>query len=64
MTATKVPARHVCTDCNGTGADAKKTAAARKNGRCDDLSYVRCWTCNGNGLDPAAFFDWHEGATR
>lgn len=45
-----------CEDCNGTGADQKKTKAladkdaefahrVRHHG-----SFVRCWTCNGNGL--------------
>ena len=43
----------ICTDCNGTGANAAKTAAARKTGACDKHSYIRCWTCNGNGLEPA-----------
>lgn len=49
-------AGHLCTDCNGTGADAAKTMAARKSGQADSRSYIRCWTCNGNGLDPAAYF--------
>ena len=39
---------HLCPDCQGTGA--KKVHA--------DGSYTRCWTCNGNGLDPAAYFRW------
>jgi hypothetical protein len=21
-----------------------------------DAGYIRCWACNGNGLDPAAYF--------
>lgn len=41
-----------CTDCNGTGADAAKTVAARADGRIDGKAYIRCWTCNGNGLEP------------
>jgi hypothetical protein len=45
-----------CADCNGSGADPAKTAAARRTGACDSGSYIRCWTCNGNGLNPAAFF--------
>jgi DnaJ-class molecular chaperone len=46
---------HKCPDCKGTGADAKKTAIHRKK-EGDKHSYIRCWTCNGNGLDPSAFF--------
>lgn len=42
-----------CEDCNGTGANAAKTEAARKSGVCDKYSYIRCWTCNGNGIEPA-----------
>ncbi len=40
-----------CLDCNGTGADAKKTAARNKL-ESSATGYIRCWTCNGNGLDP------------
>lgn len=47
---------HLCPDCNGTGADRARTLAARRRGSCDRGSYVRCWTCNGNGLDPTAYF--------
>lgn len=47
-----------CPDCKGTGADAKKTADARRKGLLDGGAYIRCWTCNGNGLDPAAYFRW------
>jgi hypothetical protein len=42
-----------CKDCNGTGADPKKTEVYMKT-----ISYkmqgghIRCWTCNGNGLEP------------
>lgn len=43
---------HLCSDCGGTGADAKKTKALRDSSG----GYVMCWTCNGNGLDPAAYF--------
>jgi len=56
--------RIICEDCGGTGRDANKTAALAK----EDAefrhrvkhhgSYVRCWSCNGNGLDPAAYFRW------
>lgn len=46
-----------CKDCKGSGMDATKTQAARKTGLCDKHSYVRCWMCNGNGLDPEAFFN-------
>ena len=49
---------HLCTGCNGTGADRAKTLAARSRGDCDGRAYIRCWTCNGNGLDPAAYFRW------
>ena len=45
-----------CPDCHGSGADAAKTAAARKRGDCDRLSYIRCWSCNGNGNDTAQDF--------
>ncbi len=45
-------AGHRCPDCKGTGADTAKTLAAPRS----DTGYVRCWTCNGNGLDPAAYF--------
>jgi DnaJ-class molecular chaperone len=45
-----------CPDCKGTGADAKKTQQARKTGLCDSRSYIRCWTCNGNGNDTYADF--------
>lgn len=52
-----------CPDCHGTGADAKKTAEARKRGICDHASYIRCWNCNGNGNDPAEdfFTNRHHG---
>lgn len=45
-----------CPDCKGTGQDAEKTKKARKTGVCDKHSYIRCWNCNGNGLDPWAYF--------
>jgi len=47
-----------CPDCKGTGADQAKTADARRKGICDRHSYIRCWSCNGNGLDPVAYFRW------
>jgi hypothetical protein len=37
-----------CSACNGTGR-----AKTLKDG-----SYIRCWPCSGNGLDPAAYFRW------
>lgn len=49
-------AGRLCPDCNGTGADRARTLAARRCGVADGHSYIRCWTCNGNGLDPAAYF--------
>lgn len=53
---------NLCTDCGGTGADRSKTIAARKTGSIDGRSYIRCWACNGNGLDPAAYFRWSRVA--
>lgn len=49
---------HLCPDCGGTGADAAKTSSAYKTGVLSSSSggYIRCWACNGNGLDPAAYF--------
>lgn len=49
---------NLCPDCGGTGADAEKTRAAYKSGHLSKSSggHIRCWTCNGNGLDPAAYF--------
>lgn len=47
---------HLCPHCNGTGADIARTRAMRKTGHIDSRSYIRCWNCNGNGLDPAAYF--------
>lgn len=47
---------HLCPDCKGTGADANKTKEARRKGLADSRSFVACWTCNGNGLDPSAYF--------
>lgn len=49
---------HLCPDCKGTGADAAKTAAMQKR-EGDRHAYIRCWSCNGNGLDPTAFFRNH-----
>lgn len=49
-------AGHLCPLCDGTGADRARTLAARRTGQCDRASYIRCWNCNGNGLDPAAYF--------
>lgn len=49
---------HLCRDCGGTGADRAKTHAAARKGLLSGGGYIRCWTCNGNGLDPAAYFSW------
>jgi hypothetical protein len=39
-----------CKPCKGTGIkDAKIN---------NDGTYYRCWHCNGNGLDPAFYFNW------
>lgn len=43
---------NLCADCRGTGCNIEKTLARPAS----DSGYVRCWTCNGNGLDPAAYF--------
>ena len=45
---------HLCKDCAGTGANIKKTLARPEW----ESGYVRCHTCNGNGLDPAKYFSW------
>lgn len=57
---------HPCPSCNGTGRDEQKTAAHverdaefRHRVKCHG-SYIRCWNCNGNGLDPAAYFRWSK----
>lgn len=39
-----------CRACAGTGKDPNKPKV--------DEGYIRCWECNGNGLDPAAYFTW------
>lgn len=41
-----------CPSCKGSGRDEKKTITARKKGICDEHSYIWCWTCNGNGVEP------------
>ena len=51
-----------CPDCNGTGADHAKTAAMRKR-EPSASGYIMCWACNGNGLDPAAYFRWSTPST-
>ena len=53
---------NLCSDCNGTGADRAETIAARRRGSCDSRAYIRCRTCSGNGLDPAAYFRWSRNA--
>jgi DnaJ-class molecular chaperone len=41
-----------CNSCKGTGAkDGKRRA---------DGTWIRCWACNGNGLDPAEYFNWKK----
>lgn len=47
-----------CDACGGTGRDESKTAAAIERRQIDAPAYIRCWPCNGNGLDPAKFFNW------
>ena len=55
-----------CLDCNGTGRDENKTKImAKKDAEFrysvkHHGSYVRCWTCNGNGFDPAEYFNWSK----
>ena len=51
-----------CPDCKGTGTDAAKTAALYKR-EPRASGTIRCWTCNGNGLDPAAYFRWSKPST-
>ncbi len=53
---------HLCADCNGTGADASKTDKALQTGRIDKGSHIRCNPCNGNGLNPAAYFRPYNAA--
>jgi len=49
-----------CSHCSGTGADAKKTAVMRKREN-DPIAYVRCWHCNGDGLEPPyPYENWKE----
>lgn len=46
----------ICLSCNGTGRDEKKTLQTAKGDAefrhrvKHHGSYVRCWTCNGNGV--------------
>lgn len=57
---------HLCKDCGGSGKDAKKTEAKARS----DVefkyrvkhhgTYVMCWSCNGNGTDPAEYFRWAD----
>lgn len=55
---------HLCPDCKGTGRDEAKTEARAAEDAVfrhrvkHHGSYIRCWTCNGNGLDPAEYFRW------
>jgi DnaJ-class molecular chaperone len=46
----------LCPDCKGTGANIKKTLKIASW----DSGYVRCWSCNGSGLDPAELFRWGD----
>lgn len=68
MNDVKLPAPltkgHLCGDCNGTGADAAKTRAAYESRLLSKSSggYISCWSCNGNGLDPAAYFRPYSNA--
>lgn len=41
----------LCADCQGTGKDSAKTEAY-KLAHPGASGYVRCWTCNGNGVAP------------
>jgi hypothetical protein len=52
-----------CPQCNGTGCDEAKTAAMRKREPASTGS-IRCWNCNGNGLDPAAYFRWNDATDK
>jgi hypothetical protein len=53
-----------CSDCGGSGRDdAKTNAKAQEDAEFRHRvkhhgTYVRCWTCNGNGNDPAEDFRW------
>lgn len=53
----RAPKLHLCEACGGTGIDRKRTAADK---HLDAGAYYRCWPCNGNGLDPAAYFRWSD----
>lgn len=46
----------ICPHCNGTGRDAAKTARAIISGFIPKDSWVRCWSCHGNGNDTLADF--------
>lgn len=50
-------AGRLCKTCKGTGADIERTLQMPRG----DIGYARCWPCNGNGLDPAEYFNWTEG---
>lgn len=47
---------HLCASCKGTGADIAKTMKLTPS----DTGYIRCWDCNGQGLDPAEYFRWGD----
>ncbi len=44
-----------CQNCKGTGRDDLETAAMYKR-ETSSSGYIQCRACNGNGLDPAAYF--------
>jgi DnaJ-class molecular chaperone len=50
-----------CEACRGTGRDDKRT---RELGLKRGDGYVRCWTCNGGGLDPTEFYTWDLARAR
>ncbi len=51
-----------CEECNGSGRDEAATKAMYKR-ESSSTGYIRCWNCNGNGLNPAYFFRWSSNET-
>jgi len=47
-----------CKKCGGSGIDSKRTAQHNKNN--SSGGNIRCRPCNGNGLDPAEYFNWSK----
>ena len=48
-----------CPDCNGTGVDHEKTAQYKRDNPPGFRSgYIRCWSCQGNGLNSLENIDW------